>query len=137
MISSTSPSRNLPQDLNYQSQPEQIFTHYKIIEEPQLQLSTSFYFFFLYKVYREMKDVKNIDPSFILIVHVMKEKFLKYREEFFVVTIIVSYLHSSFKKKYTILMFHRYKNNLCPPYTKVEARMTNLSDDMFNIYNFR
>jgi hypothetical protein len=93
--------------------------------------------FFLYKVYREMKDVKNLDLFLFPIIQVMKEKFLKYWEEIPTVTIITSYLHPSFKKKYTVLMLQRYKNNLHLPYTEEKARMSSILEDIFNIYNYQ
>jgi Domain of unknown function (DUF4413) len=82
-----------------------------------------------------MEDAKNPDHSLVPILQAMKHKFLKYWEEVPAMTIIVSCLHPSFKKKYTVLMLQRYKNNLCLPYTEEEARVSSLLKDMFNIYN--
>jgi hypothetical protein len=85
-----------------------------------------------------MEDAKNLNPSLVPILQAMKDKkILKYWEKVPAVTIIVSYLHPSFKKKYTILMLQIYKNNLRLPYTEEEARVSSLLEDMFNIYNSR
>jgi Domain of unknown function (DUF4413) len=84
-----------------------------------------------------MEDAKNLDPFLVPIVQAVKENFLKYWEEVPAVTIIVSWLHPSFKKKYTILMLQIYKNNLRLPYTEEEARVSSQLEDMFNIYNSR
>jgi Domain of unknown function (DUF4413) len=84
-----------------------------------------------------MKDAKNLNFSLFTILQAMKDKFLKYWEEIPAVTIIASYLHPSFKMKYTVLMLQRYKNNLRLPYIDEEARVSSLLKDMFNIYNSR
>jgi Domain of unknown function (DUF4413) len=84
-----------------------------------------------------MEDAENLNPSLVPILQAMKYKFLKYWEEVPAVTIIASCLHPLFKKKYTVLMLQRYKNNLRLPYTEEEARVSSLLEDMFNIYNSR
>jgi hypothetical protein len=84
-----------------------------------------------------MKDVKNLNPSLIPILQAIEENFLKYYEKVLALTIIITYLHMLFKKKYVVLILQRYNNNLRLLYTEEEARVTNLLDDIFNIYNFR
>jgi hypothetical protein len=84
-----------------------------------------------------MEDAENLDLSLVPIAQAMKEKFLKYWEEVPTVIIITSCFHLSFKKKYTVLILQRYKNNLRLPYTEEETRVSSLLEDMFNIYNSR
>jgi Domain of unknown function (DUF4413) len=59
-----------------------------------------------------MKNIESLDSSLSPIVEVMKENFLKYWEEVPAVTIITNCLHPSFKKKYTVRLLQRYKQNL-------------------------
>jgi Domain of unknown function (DUF4413) len=84
-----------------------------------------------------MENAINLNSSLVPILQAMKDKFLKYWEEVPVVIIIASCLHPSFKKKYTVLILQRYKNNLHLPYIEEEARVSSLLEDMFNIYNSR
>jgi len=87
------------------------------------------------KVYSEMEGIQN--SSLNPIVGAMKDKFLKYWEEVPLVTIIANCLHPAFKKRYTIKMLQRYKQNLNLDSTKEEARVNSALEDMFNLYNSR
>jgi Domain of unknown function (DUF4413) len=69
------------------------------------------------------------------IIEVMREKFLKYWDEVPLITIIANYLHPSFKKKYTIRLLERYKNNLNLPHIGKEQRVTSALKEIFNLYN--
>jgi uncharacterized protein YdiU (UPF0061 family) len=97
--------------------------------------------FFLYsfsqKVYREMENIESLDSSLSPIVEAMKEKFLKYWEEVPAVTIIANCLHPSFKKKYTVRLLQRYKQNLHLRTNEEDNRVNSLLEEMFNIYNSR
>jgi hypothetical protein len=71
------------------------------------------------------------------IIKVMRDKFLKYWDEIPLITIIVNCLHSSFKKKYTIRLFERYKKKLNLPHIGEEQRVTSALEEMFNLYNIQ
>jgi Domain of unknown function (DUF4413) len=85
----------------------------------------------------EMKNIESLDSSLSLIVEAMKEKILKYWEEIPVVTIIANYFYPSFKKKYTVGLLQRYKQNLHLPTNEEDNRVNRLLEEMFNIYNSR
>jgi Domain of unknown function (DUF4413) len=91
-------------------------------------------------------DFKNIDLCRIaedvhgdsplsLIIEAMRKKILKYWDKVPLITIIVNYLHPSIKKKYTIRLLERYKNNLNLPHIGEEQRVTSALEEIFNIYN--
>jgi Domain of unknown function (DUF4413) len=84
-----------------------------------------------------MEDIESLDSSVSPIIEAMKENFLKYWEEVSIVTIIINYLHPSFKKKYTVSLLQRYKYNLHLPTNEEENRVNSLLEEMFNIYNSR
>jgi Domain of unknown function (DUF4413) len=69
------------------------------------------------------------------IIEAMREKFLKYWDELPLITIIVNYLHPSFKKKYTIRLLERYKKNLNLSHIGDEQRVASALEEMFNSYN--
>jgi hypothetical protein len=58
--------------------------------------------------------VKNVhgDSPLSSIIDAKREKILKYWDKISLIIIIVNYLHSSFKKKYTIRLLEQYKKNL-------------------------
>ena len=84
-----------------------------------------------------MENIESLDSSLSPIVEAMKEKFLKYWEEVPAVTIIANYLHPSFKKKYTVRLLQRYKQNLHLRTNEEDNRVNSLLEEMFNIYNSR
>jgi Domain of unknown function (DUF4413) len=98
---------------------------------------SSFSISFSQKVYHEMENIESLDSSLSPIVEAMKEKILKYLEEIPTVIIIANYLHPSFKKKYTIRLLQRYKQNLRLRTNEEENRVNSLLEEMFNIYNSR
>jgi Domain of unknown function (DUF4413) len=73
--------------------------------------------FYFFKVYHDFEniDLRRIaedvhgDSPLSPIIEVMREKFLKYWDKVPLITIIVNYLHPSFKKKYTIRLLEQYK----------------------------
>jgi Domain of unknown function (DUF4413) len=71
------------------------------------------------------------------IIEAMREKFLKYWDGVPLITIIANCLNPSFKKKYTIRLFERYKNNLNLPHIGEEQRVTSALEEIFNLYNTR
>jgi Domain of unknown function (DUF4413) len=85
-------------------------------------------------LHRIAEDVHG-DSPLSSIIKVMREKFLKYWDEVPLITIIVNYLHSSFKKKYTIRLLERYKKNLNLSHIGEEQRVTSTLEEMFNLYN--
>jgi Domain of unknown function (DUF4413) len=95
--------------------------------------------FFLYsfsqKIYREIKNIESLESSLSPIIEAMKEKILKYWEEVPAVKIIVNCLHPSFKKKYTVTLFQRYKQNLYLRTNEEDNCVNSLLEEMFNIYN--
>ena len=82
-----------------------------------------------------MENIESLDSSLSPIVEAMKEKFLKYWEEVPAVTIIANCLHPSFKKKYTVRLLQRYKQNLHLRTNEEDNRVNSLLEEMFNIYN--
>jgi Domain of unknown function (DUF4413) len=85
-------------------------------------------------LHRIADDVHS-DSPLSPIIEAMREKFLKYWDEVPLITIIVNYLHPSFKKKYTIKLLERYKNNLNLSHIGEEQRVTSALEEMFNLYN--
>jgi Domain of unknown function (DUF4413) len=79
-------------------------------------------------VYHDLEDIKlrriaedvHRDSPLSPIIEAMRDKFIKYWEEVPLVTVIANYFHPSFKKKYTINLLERYKNNLNLPHTEEE-----------------
>jgi Domain of unknown function (DUF4413) len=69
------------------------------------------------------------------IIEAMREKFLKYWDEIPLIAIFANCLHPSFKKKYTIRLFERYKKNLNLPHIREEQCVTSALEEMFNLYN--
>jgi Domain of unknown function (DUF4413) len=82
-----------------------------------------------------MKNIESLNSSLSLIVEAMKENFLKYWEEVPAMIIIANYLHPSFKKKYTVSLLQRYKQNLHLRTKEEDNRVNSLLEEMFNIYN--
>jgi hypothetical protein len=86
--------------------------------------------------HRIAEDVHG-DSPLSPIIEAMREKFLKHWDEVPLITIIVNYLHPSFKNMYTIRLLERYKKNLNLPHIGEEQRVTSALEEMFNLYNIQ
>jgi hypothetical protein len=92
-------------------------------------------------VYHDFEDidlrriVEDVHGDSLLspIIEAIRDKFLKYWDEVPLVTILVNYLHPSFKKKYTIRLLEQYKKNLNLPHTREEQRVTSALEEIFNL----
>jgi Domain of unknown function (DUF4413) len=86
------------------------------------------------EIHRIAEDVHG-DSHLAPIIEAMRDKFLKYWEVISLITIIANYLQPSFKKKYTIKLLERYKNNLNLSQTGEEQRVTSTLENILNLYN--
>jgi Domain of unknown function (DUF4413) len=109
----------------------------------KFQVISLLIYFIFFKVYHDLEDIElrriaedvHNDSPLSSIIEAMRDKFLKYWDEFPLVTILVNYLHPSFKKKYTIRLLERYKKNLNLPHIGEEQCVTSALEEMFNLYN--
>jgi hypothetical protein len=84
---------------------------------------------------RQIADDVHVDSPLAPIVEIMREKFLKYWEDVPLIIIIINYFHPSFKKKYTIRLFQRYKKFFNLSHLGEEQRVTSALEEMFKLYN--
>jgi hypothetical protein len=94
-------------------------------------------------VYHDLEDIDlcritedvHGDSPLSSIIEPIREKFLKYWDEIPLVIILANYLHHSFKKKYTIKLLERYKQNLNLSHIGEEQRVISALKEMLNLYN--
>jgi hypothetical protein len=103
-------------------------------------ITNLFYFFkvcldfeniYLHRIAEDVHGDSPLSP----IIEAMREKFLKYWDKVPLITIIANCLQHSFKKKYTIKLFERYKKNLNFTTYRGGTTCDIHIGKMFNLYN--